>query len=131
MLTAAKKTQSRAADQFGFPAAADAVIHRGALVVLNAGYAEPGSTATDLVAVGIAEEGIDNTGGADGAKTVPVKRGCFRFANEATDPVDLSHVSQPAYVVDDETVAASDGTGTRSAVGIIRDVDAGGVWVEL
>jgi hypothetical protein len=36
-----------------------------------------------------------------------------------------------AYVVDDETVANSDGTGTRSGLGQIVDLDDDGVWVTI
>ncbi|MFB0515162.1 MAG: hypothetical protein ACETWG_00985, partial [Candidatus Neomarinimicrobiota bacterium] len=33
------------------------------------------------------------------------------------------------YIVDDQTVAKTDGTGTRSPAGFIEDVDSNGVWV--
>ena len=33
------------------------------------------------------------------------------------------------YVVDDETVAKTNGTNTRSRAGVVVDVDAQGVWV--
>jgi hypothetical protein len=34
-------------------------------------------------------------------------------------------------VVDDQTVAKTNGSSSRSVAGIIRDVDADGVWVEF
>ena len=33
-------------------------------------------------------------------------------------------------MVDDQTVAKTDGTGTRSAAGVVVNVDALGVWVD-
>lgn len=114
---------------FRHPVAANVKIFAGALVVLDAaGDAKPAVTATGLKGAGRAEEQVDNTGGAAGAVTVEVKRGCFRWANDGS--VTRAHIGASAYAVDDQTVAATDGTGTRSAVGTIRDLDAQGVWVE-
>lgn len=127
-----RNTPARAGDQVSDPVAAGAVIYAGALVVLNGtGYAEPGSTATGLTARGRADEQVDNTGGADGDKTVSVRRGVFRFGNSGADPIDRTHIGGTAYIVDDEIVAATDGTGTRSAAGEIVDVDGDGVWVRI
>ncbi|MFW6027559.1 MAG: hypothetical protein ACOC91_02000 [bacterium] len=111
--------------------AAGAVIYAGALVVLNSGWAEPGSTALDLTAIGRAEEQVDNTGGANGDKTVRVRRGVFRFVNDGGDPVAAADIGSDCYIVDDQTVAKTDGTGTRSVAGKVYDVDAQGVWVEI
>lgn len=114
------------------PVAANAVVYVGALVVLNAtGYAAPGSTSTTLTARGVAEEAVDNTGGADGDLTVKLRRGVFRFTNDGGDPIDRTHIGGTAYIVDDQTVAATNGAGTRSAAGTIIDVDADGVWVDV
>lgn len=125
-------TPRRAGEDLADPVAADAVIYAGALIVLGAtGYAAPGSTALNLVARGVAQEAVDNTGGADGDLTVRSRRGVFRFANDGTDTIDRTHIGGTAYIVDDQTVAATDGTGTRSAAGTIVDVDVDGVWVEI
>lgn len=105
-------------------------IFAGSLVVLNAaGYAEPATTATGKRGLGRAEEAVDNSAGADGDLTVKVRRGTFRFANDGN--VTRAHIEGSAYAVDDQTVAPTDGTGTRSAVGTIRDLDDLGVWVEI
>ncbi|SDH91825.1 hypothetical protein [Roseospirillum parvum] len=115
------------------PVAADTVIHAGALTCLDAaGNAVPGSTATTLTAVGRAEARADNAGGSAGDVTVKVKRGVFRFANSSGgDEVDRTHIGNPCYAVDDQTVAATDGTNTRSIAGLVYDVDDLGVWVEI
>lgn len=114
------------------PLAAAAKLFTGALAVLDGGYLKPGTTALGLKAVGVAEFDVDNTDGADGAVSVNVRRwGTFRFANAAADPVARSHIGGLAYIVDDQTVAATDGAGTRSAAGTIVDLDAQGVWIEF
>lgn len=113
--------------------AADAVCHAGGLACRSAtGFATPGATATTLKALGRFEEAVDNTGGADGAVTVKVKKGVFRFANSAAgDEITAADIGNDCYIVDDETVAKTDGAATRSIAGKVYDVDAQGVWVEV
>lgn len=126
-----RNTPRSLGDTRRFGVSADAVIFAGALVVLSGGFAEPGSTALNLVAAGRAEEAVDNTGGADGDVTVNVRRGIFQWKNSAAaDAIAADDIGKTAYIVDDETVALTDGGGTRSAAGTIHDVDANGVWVE-
>lgn len=129
-LTQDRDTPFREGVTFSHPVAAGAVIYFGALIVLNAsGYAEPATTATGKKGLGRADAAVSNAGGANGAVTVPVRRGCFRYGNDGN--VTRAHIGGSAYAVDDQTVAPTDGTSTRSAVGTIRDVDALGVWVEI
>lgn len=132
-LTKDRGTVERANKQYGFPAAAGSKGFAGGIVCLNAaGFATKGATATTLKTVGMAEEGWDNTGGADGALTVRVRRGLFSFANSAGgDAITRAAVGTSCYLVDDQTVALTSGSSTRSVAGIVRDVDAGGVWVEI
>jgi len=131
-LTNDRDTPMRAGDLFAYPVAASTRIHAGGLVVLEAGYAKPGRTATGLACVGRAEEAVDNSGGANGALVVPVRRGLFLYANSAAaDAVTLADVGADAYIVDDATVAKTSATNTRSKAGTIEDVDALGVWVRI
>jgi hypothetical protein len=114
------------------PVAADTVIYAGALVVNNAGYAAPGSEAATLVALGCAEEAVDNDGGAAGAKSVSIRRGTFKFKNSAsTDLIALTELGKDVYIVDDQTVAKTSDSSARSVAGKCRGVDADGVWVEI
>lgn len=71
---------------------------------------------------------MNNTAGGNGAVSVKVRRGCFAL-KQGNDPVTLADVGKTCYLVDDQTVAKTDGAGTRSAAGIVRDVDSAGVWV--
>lgn len=104
----------------------------GTIVCANAtGFAAPGATSTTLTYLGMADEAIDNSAGADGDKTVLVRRGkAFQFANHGADPVTQAAVGQACYIVDNQTVAATHGGNTRSKAGLVLAVDAAGVWIE-
>jgi hypothetical protein len=129
-LTKDRNTPTREGRVYSHPLAAGKVVFAGALIVLSAtGYAEPATTATGKKGLGRAKGYVSNAGGADGAVAVTVERGLYQFANDGN--VTRAHIGGSAYAVDDQTVAPTDGTGTRSAVGTIRDVDALGVWVEF
>jgi hypothetical protein len=132
-LTESRLTARRDGTTFHRGVAATKVIHSGALVCLSAtGYATPGAVATTLVADGVAKSTVDNSGGGDGAATIEVEKGVFRFANSAsTDAITIAEIGDNAYVVDDQTVAKTSGTNTRSIAGKIVDVDAQGVWVAI
>lgn len=131
-LTQARNTQERVGDVIGVPVAADTVCHQGGIAVLDAGYAAPGSTATGLIAIGRFEESADNAGGAAGAVQALVKRGTFKFANSAAgDLIVQADVGADCYIVDDQTVAKTNGTSTRSRAGIVVAVEGDGVWVQI
>lgn len=123
--------QTGVARAFGVKAATR--IFRGAHVVLDAsGFAVPASAATGLVSVGVANEEVDNRLGADGERTVETLRGIFPHKNSAAaDALARTDIGSTVYLVDDETVAKTDGTGTRSAGGKLFDVTAEGVFVEI
>lgn len=129
-LTQSRNTPQLAGEVMSFPVAAATTIHQGALVVLDAGYASPGETATGLVAVGRAEESV--TAVSAGDATVRVRRGIFKFANSAAaDQIAQADVGADCYVVDDQTVAKTNGTNTRSRAGKVVAVDGDGVWVQI
>lgn len=132
-LTQDRNTVERSGNTRSGPVAAGAVLFAGALVAVNAaGNLVAGSTATGLKGFGRSEARFDNTGGAAGAITAEVRTGVFRFANSAAaDAITRADVGATAYIVDDQTVAKTDGSGTRSPAGTIYDIDAQGVWVEF
>lgn len=131
--TVERNTKRRAAHQLSFPAAAAVKILAGTIVVANAaGNAEPGATATAKIALGIAESTVDNSAGAAGDLQVPISRGCFQLANSAAaDALTNADYGSTCYLVDNQTVAKTDGGATRSKAGVVRGVDAAGVWVEF
>jgi hypothetical protein len=116
--------------QFPFPAkmATGVTIYQGGLVAVNAGGFAVSATTTSTRVIGVAEETVTNTG-ADGAKTIRVRRGCFKFANKAGDLVTQALIGASAYVEDDQTVRL---TATASiAAGRVAAVESDGVWVEI
>lgn len=131
MLTRNRNTPQRRGQSHGYPVAATTHIFAGGIVVQTAaGFAEPADVAATLIAVGVAKSEVDNSAGAAGDLTVEVERGVFRFDNSAAaDEITQDDVGKACYLIDDETVALTDGTGARSAAGIIDHVDDVGVWV--
>ena len=130
-MTQDRNTKRREAFDFSLPVAAGKHIYTGAAVVIQPdGFAAPGRTATGLKSVGVAQEAADNTAGGNGAIMVKVRRGCFAM-KQGADPVTLADFGNPCYLVDDQTIAKTDGAGTRSQAGIVRAVDRDGVWVEF
>ena len=132
-LTQDRKTDRRDNNQMSLGAAAGVKCYTGGIVVRNAtGYAAPGSTALNLKALGIAEKTIDNSSGNDGDLQVPIRKGTFKFENSAgADEITNAEIGTTCYIVDDQTVAKTDGTGTRSEAGAVVQVDSSGVWVTL
>ncbi len=93
-------------------------IYAGSLVMANAaGFAVPGATATGQFVLGVAILKVVNAG-AKGAIEVGVEEGDFEFENSAAgDAIATANIGDTVYIVDDNTVALTDGTGTRSAAG--------------
>jgi hypothetical protein len=62
------------------------------------------------VGVGRAETTVDNTAGAAGALSLEYQRGLFLFANStAADLITIADVGKACFIVDDQTVAKTDG----------------------
>jgi hypothetical protein len=118
--------------EYAYPMAASVTAYMGGLAVLDAsGNCKPGVAATGLTAVGIFIEQKTN-GATAAAVTVLVSPGVYRFENSAAgDAITKAEIGDTCYIVDDATVAKTDGTGARSAAGKIVDVDANGVWVKI
>lgn len=132
-LSADRNTPRREGEKRVFPVAAAAVLYAGAMAAINAaGNAVPVSASATLKGAGRVERRADNTGGAAGAITVEVSAGIFRFANSASaDLITQADIGSDCYGVDDQTVAKTSATNTRSVVGKVFDVDALGVWVKF
>lgn len=131
-LTADRPTPKRTGTHLSLPVAAATKIFAGAIVCVNtSNLAVKGAVSTTLKAVGVAKEQVDNTGAA-GELRIEVERGTHQFNNSsAGDLIALQDIGSTCFIVDDNTVAKTNGSSTRSAAGIVRDVDANGVWVEF
>ena len=113
-LTSGRTTPRRTGDLLTLPVAAAKVCWAGGLACRDGdGNATPGR--------GVAK-----------AVTVEIEKGIFRFDNSsAADLIATADIGADCYVVDDQTVAKTNGGGQRSVAGKIFDVDAQGVWVDL
>ena len=132
-LTSERNTPMRAGDTRVEPVAAAVKVFKGSLVMRNAaGFLTKGETALNGIGLGRAEQTVDNSAGAAGAATVEYRRGVFPFANSGGgDLIAQGDVGKLCWIVDDQTVAKTDGGGTRSRAGLIDGVEAGQVWVRL
>ena len=132
--TQARDTHKRLGNQLTLAMAAATRIWGGTIVCVNAsGLAVPGITSTTLKAVGQAEATADNLTGIASALSVNVERdGWYRFGNSsAGDQIVQADVGADCFIVDDQTVAKTNGTSTRSVAGVVRDVDTQGVWISF
>lgn len=132
-LAADRNTPRSQGDYREGPVAAAQLIYAGAIVCRNAaGFLVKGATATGLTGVGRAEARVDNSTGAAGDAQLLVQPGTFRFANSlTTDKITIADIGKACFVVDDQTVAKTSATATRSKAGVVDDVDDQGVWVRF
>lgn len=129
---AERKTKRRAGYLRRLPVAAGVTCEAGKMAAITAtGYATPGATSTTLKGIGRFEETVDNSSGGAGDEYVNVLFDIFAWENSAAaDEIDRGDIGSTVYIVDDETVALTDGTGTRSPAGEVFEVDSDGVWVK-
>lgn len=116
-----------------YPVKAAVQLFAGSIGVIDAtGFLTKGSVATTQKCVGRIAENYNNLAGANGAISGLAEEGTFRFLNSsAGDLIILSDVGADCFIVDDQTVAKTNGTNTRSRAGKIVNVDAQGVWVQI
>lgn len=105
-LTKNRLTAYKDGIEVGHQVAASTKIYAGSLVCLNAsGYAVPGADTASFNYVGVAQEHVDNSTGANGDLTVTVRRkGIHRFAAAG---MAITDIGTAVYVSDDQTVAKS------------------------
>jgi hypothetical protein len=114
-----------------YPTTAATVYFAGSIVCISTAtnLAVKGATATTQKCVGRAARRYDS---AAGDAVLEAEAGIFRFANSsAGDLIVLGDVGADCFIVDDQTVAKTNGTNTRSRAGKVVNVDAQGVWVAM
>lgn len=115
---------------FGMKAAT--IGYQGGIAVNDAGVAAPGRTATTLIALGVFKKTYNNSGGAANAITAEIECGTFLFGNSsAGDLIAAADVGNDCFIVDDQTVAKTNGGSTRSRAGKIARVTSEGVYVTI
>ncbi len=133
-LSTDRNTFERSGEFRVLPAAAAQTFYMGAMLALDAsGNVTPAATATGLKGIGRCEEFADNSAGLAAAINVKVKTGVFLYENSSgADLIANSDIGSTCYMVDDQTVAKTDGTATRSIAGTVFDIDeTGKVWVKF
>lgn len=131
-LTSGRNTHMRLGDHRVEPMAASVKVFVGAMVMRNAaGHVTKGATATGCIGVGRADDTFDNSGGAAGDLRCEYRTGIFGFANLSADLVTQADVGKLCFIVDDQTVAKTNGSNTRSPAGYVDGIEGGTVWVRL
>lgn len=131
-LTADRNTPLKSGDLRVGQVGAATKIFKGAIIMRNAaGYLIKGATAVGSFGAGVAQTLVDNTAGANGALSVSWRPGVAYLANQPGDLCLVTDIGAKCWIVDDQTVAKTNGTATRSPAGVIEDVDANGVWVRF
>jgi hypothetical protein len=130
-LTADRNTPRLEGDERSGTLGATQEIFAGAILMRNAaGDLIEGAVATGAFGAGIALERKTSVGA--GATSISYRGGIFRFANSsAGDLITKADIGAACYIIDDQTVAKTNGTNTRSPAGVIDGVDALGVWVRF
>jgi hypothetical protein len=123
-------------ERLSYPIAANIFCHQGGMAALNSsGQAVPaGSGTAATIAIGVFLDETDNTtsstqgwSGLAGAVNCEIQRGAFAMDNSTSaDLIANTNTSLPCYVVDDHTVALTDGNGARKFAGYILGVNVAG-----
>jgi hypothetical protein len=130
-LTKDRATPYRDGIEIDFPVAANIKIYAGSLVCANTtGYAVPAADTAGLKFAGVALEQADNTGGANGAKTVRLRRsGVFEFDAAS---ITQAMVGTAMYIVDDHTIDDATGPTNDIRIGILVKYVADTIgWVDI
>lgn len=128
-----RDTLRRTGDRRSFNLPAGSKVLAGTIACLDSsGNLVMGSTSTSQTAVGVFEATVDNTAGT-APVVVTVPTGIYGpFDNStSTDLIEDKNIGGTCYIVDNQTVAKTNGTNTRSKAGVIHKVDSEGVWVQF
>ena len=127
--TAERNTDRKDPGYKAFPIMANVRIFKGTKVAINStGFAVPATNAANQRVVGVADAGVDNTGGASGAKNVTVREGVYRFAASS---ITQAMVGQMMYVVDDQTFDDAVGTAAIKAGRLVEFISATEGWIHV
>jgi hypothetical protein len=113
-------------------AASSTQFYKGGMLVLDQadGLVKKGVTGTGLIALGRCEERVLT--GAGNTRRVKCRSGIFKYNNSAAaDAIAADDIGKDCFIVDDNTVALTNGGATRSRAGEVYAVDADGVWVAI
>lgn len=128
-----EKAMPWAANHAPAPAADSTQFYKGGLTVLDQadGKVKKGFTATTLICIGVSQENLLT--GTSNTRRLKARSGVWGpFANSAAaDAIAADDIGKDCFIVDDNTLALTNGTNTRSRAGQVYEVDASGVWVAI
>jgi hypothetical protein len=131
-LTADKKSEYKHGVEGSYPVKGGSKIFAGALVAFDTdGDIIPGADTAALVFAGVSLEYVDNTGGADGALSVLVRRkGVYRMKSSAA--LTKANVGNKIFLVDDQTVGLAATTTNDVWCGVIAEyISSTEAWVDI
>ena len=131
-LTAARNTpEALGVERTGTLGATQTIFNGSILMRNGTGDLIKGVTATGAFGVGRAETA--NVSVSAGVTVQRYRSGIFKFANSsAGDLIAKADIGAACFIVDDQTVAKTNGTNTRSPAGAIDAIDPdGSVWVRF
>ena len=110
-----------------FPVAGGEKILYGTIVLVAPQGIIEGQTTVGAIGAGVARATVDNLTGSNGDKRCDVGFGVYYFANSSGgDAISEANFGSLCYVVDNQTVAKTDGSGTRSKAGTVFDINVYG-----
>ncbi len=114
------------------PLAANAIVFAGGMVSRKAadGFCIPGADTAATKVVGVADEGGDNTGGADGDVEIIVRKGVFGFDTSGT-VVDQLDLGNEVFVADDQTVEKVAGVVNNIRAGTLDRLEGGQAFIKI
>ena len=113
------------------------LVLQGTFAVVDAsGYAIASEDVggADQNCLGIWDHSAENTGAAGDVVACVRRKQQFLVRNSTTDPVTQADLGAVVYVEDNQTIAKTDGTDTRSVAGHFMGFDVENpefVWVEI
>lgn len=109
------------------PAASSVTFRQGSILMTNAGgYVTVGATATGQFVRGICTT-PKTSPASNGAVEVAWEEGDFELeSGTAGDAITVANIGDTVYIIDDNTVGATDGGATRSAAGKLVAISPNG-----
>lgn len=123
-LTGPRDTKAKANTRINVSIKTGVTIYAGALVAVDAtGYAIPASDATGLTVIGRATKTVAAGSAASGTYNMDVEQGVFWYASDVGTKVK-NKIGSILYIVDDQTVSATNSGSYAIVAGIMIDYDA-------
>ncbi len=130
-------TEIRDGELMPIPLLAAAVILQGTFAVVDGtghGIASDDVGGADQICLGIWDHSAENTGANGDLLGLVHRNKQFLVRNSTADPVTQADFGIQVYVEDNQTIAKTDGAGTRSLAGRFMGFDTqfdDCVWVEI